>query len=55
MKKDKRQIHLEPMEWRDAMRGVAGEARTGTAAGATKKAAKPAAKKKPARTRFRAW
>jgi hypothetical protein len=47
MTKDKRQVHLDPMEWRDAMRGVAGGANTGKTAGATKKVAKPAAKKKP--------
>ena len=35
MSKDKRQIHLDPMEWRDAMKDVSGK--------------KPAAKKAPAK------
>jgi hypothetical protein len=50
MKKDSRKISLDPMEWRDAMRDVKGEA---TKEAPKKKAApKPKAKaKKPSGTR----
>ena len=42
MKKDSRKISLDPMEWRDAMKDVKGEA-------PPKKSAKAPATKKPAK------
>jgi hypothetical protein len=48
MAKDNRQIHLDPMEWRDAMRDVTGAKKATKKKATTKKAPakKPAARKK---------
>lgn len=49
MAKDNRQIHLDPMEWRDAMRDVTGAKPAKKKPATTKKAApakKPASRKK---------
>ena len=46
MTKDKRQIHLDPMEWRDAMKKVPGKAQPTKTTPAKKTAKKTSTRKK---------
>ena len=46
MTKDKRQIHLDPMEWRDAMKKVPGKAPPTKTTPAKKTPKKPSTRKK---------